>query len=542
MSSDDPFTFFDETMKGAEPSPTAASSAADPFDPFASPFDANSSEPFPPSASGTDQMDITTSVGKDEEDPFATFDVEFNRPFPPPSPRKSSKRKKDKEKKKKKKKKGDEDVRDEHPKLPSKPNVKAQRRGADNTEAGSMKSKELAPLFDHFLIVRLERFGSGTLTPKIKFKYSAPNSEAVPSGVLSFCFPDAAELRPQMDMEHEHFIFVLTESSGERMYGVCRRFLPVGVGARYPECLVLLSRQDCANVLSDMLETLQMRWIVCPGAVFPLLDAALTYPIPKPGRSLSIRIPGSGEPGFLEEELITLYRFDEHIGSGANYESLFETLDVDSILNLFCALLCEQRVIMYSSNITLLSDCVHSALSLIYPMEWQQVFIPILPSSLLSYVCAPMPFVMGVRAALMPQVLEMPLEDVVLINLDSGEVSCTQNRSGTSFDFPLPDDLTGKIRKYLKNLPSRGGSRAIGDAFLSFIAVLLHHAKFNFHVLKERRTYIYILICRFNSLLSFFVFFCCRVLWRLWYLSTQNLGNSYSCLNSCYTVVCSQAL
>jgi hypothetical protein len=42
----------------------------------------------------------------------------------------------------------------------------------------------------------------------------------------------------------------------------------------------------------------------------------------------------------------------------------------------------------------------------------QHIFVPVLPRSLLTYCCAPMPFLVGVHSAFMSEVNQLPLEQV----------------------------------------------------------------------------------------------------------------------------------
>lgn len=63
------------------------------------------------------------------------------------------------------------------------------------------------------------------------------------------------------------------------------------------------------------------------------------------------------------------------------------------------ALLSEQRIIMVSENVTTLSECMHGVVALLYPFNWQQIFVPLLPNALLDYLTAPMPFLIGIHAS-----------------------------------------------------------------------------------------------------------------------------------------------
>lgn len=63
---------------------------------------------------------------------------------------------------------------------------------------------------------------------------------------------------------------------------------------------------------------------------------------------------------------------------------------------IFASMLYERRIIFISRQLKRLSACVQSANDIIYPMIWQHIFIPLLPLSLVDYLLAPMPFLIGV--------------------------------------------------------------------------------------------------------------------------------------------------
>ena len=70
------------------------------------------------------------------------------------------------------------------------------------------------------------------------------------------------------------------------------------------------------------------------------------------------------------------------------------------------ALLCERRVIMAAANTTKLTVCLHAALAALGPFTWRHIFVPLLPSKLLTYVCAPYPYLLGVGSAHLGALLE----------------------------------------------------------------------------------------------------------------------------------------
>ena len=104
-----------------------------------------------------------------------------------------------------------------------------------------------------------------------------------------------------------------------------------------------------------------------------------------------------------------------------SFGDLFTSLGIPNVIKVFECLLLESRVVFVSKTLGKLSSCVSSALALLNPFQWQYVFIPILPSSLLSYCCAPMPFIVGVTESSLNEILSMPTEELLIVQIDQGK-------------------------------------------------------------------------------------------------------------------------
>lgn len=74
-----------------------------------------------------------------------------------------------------------------------------------------------------------------------------------------------------------------------------------------------------------------------------------------------------------------------------NLNLFFNYIEPKSMIDIFAALLAERRIIFVSSNLDKLSSCLQASCSLLFPMIWQHIYIPILPMKLKDYLSAPMP-------------------------------------------------------------------------------------------------------------------------------------------------------
>ncbi|CAI4221515.1 unnamed protein product [Auanema sp. JU1783] len=111
-------------------------------------------------------------------------------------------------------------------------------------------------------------------------------------------------------------------------------------------------------------------------------------PLPSPGTSLKVSFLNT--PIVVQRpSLLELPLFDDSLGS------LFQFLPVDKFIKLFSCFLLEHQILICSKDYSKLM-CVCEALTVLaFPFRWQMVYVPILPSSQLKFVEAPVPYVMG---------------------------------------------------------------------------------------------------------------------------------------------------
>ncbi|KAI6649603.1 DENN domain-containing protein 1A [Oopsacas minuta] len=150
-----------------------------------------------------------------------------------------------------------------------------------------------------------------------------------------------------------------------------------------------------------------------------------------------------------------------------NIQLLYSKLDPTTIISVFSSLLQERRIIVHSKSLTDLTAVVHGLSQLIYPMFWQHIFIPVIPEGLTDYCCAPMPFLCGVPEVLMSRVRQLPIEDVVILNIDESSLETPfQDQS------IIPKELLQNLSNVIKK-PINRTDTTIPEAFLHFFAMLL---------------------------------------------------------------------
>lgn len=108
------------------------------------------------------------------------------------------------------------------------------------------------------------------------------------------------------------------------------------------------------------------------------------------------------------------------------------------------------RMIFYCNSLETLSECIHGLLALIYPFRWQHIFVPVLPESLINYLAAPMPFIIGIKSYLAHSKTEFEISEVILVDLDKQSVRSTDELQSKLKS--LPPDPSWKLKRELKKL------------------------------------------------------------------------------------------
>lgn len=149
-----------------------------------------------------------------------------------------------------------------------------------------------------------------------------------------------------------------------------------------------------------------------------------------------------------------------------NLTEYYNALDADTMITLFASALNERHILVTSRKLDRLSSCVQALNTLLYPMHWQHIFIPVLPSDLLAYLQAPMPFMIGVPEPTFKRLKPNELSEAVILLADDNIVK-------TPFEDVknLPAGVASSIRHDLKNQFAIGDS--VSRAFLRALVVLI---------------------------------------------------------------------
>lgn len=245
------------------------------------------------------------------------------------------------------------------------------------------------------------------------------------------------------------FSFVLTNIESKWTFGYCRLSPSTDV------CVVLLSQLPWHETFLKIIAQIGS---IHPDELLDFLKNLYHCHVPTPSdtnRQISV-----GKYVFeAPPEHYTL----PTIPQDKNLTEYYNAVSLDNMITLFASALNERHILVTSKRLDKLSSCVQALNSLLYPLQWQHIFIPVLPSDLVAYLQAPMPFMIGI---LEPMYRKLKVDDVVLLMADDDVIH-------TPFDDVknLPSGVVSRIKNDLKNQVVLGDS--LSRAFLRALVMII---------------------------------------------------------------------
>uniref|UniRef100_G3WET7 DENN domain containing 2D n=1 Tax=Sarcophilus harrisii TaxID=9305 RepID=G3WET7_SARHA len=336
----------------------------------------------------------------------------------------------------------------------------------ENIREPSLSSYTGGPhFFEYLFVVSLKRTHSGDdYEPTITYQFpkrenllrgQQEEEERLHGAIPLFCFPDGNEWAPLTDYPRETFSFVLTNVDGTRKIGYCRRLLPAGPGPRLPIVYCIISCIGCFGLFSKGLR-----------------ESAF----PAPGKTVTLKsfIPDSGT------EFISLTRPLDSRLEHVDLRSLLGCLNHEQILHIFASAVLERRIIFLAEDLSTLSQCIHAAAALLYPFSWAHTYIPVVPESLLATVCSPTPFMVGVQKRFIQEVLDSPMEEVLLVDLCEGTFLKSVGDEGDVLPPKLQNDILSSLAQGNSDLKTleQVNEHVSGPFVQFFIRTVGHYASY----------------------------------------------------------------
>ncbi|CAL1545599.1 unnamed protein product [Lymnaea stagnalis] len=288
--------------------------------------------------------------------------------------------------------------------------------------------------------------------------------------IPKFAFPCKTEVSTV-----DHFSFVLTDLDGLFRFGYCRH------GTGHQTCLCIVSWLPWYEIFYKLLDLIaDITNKSENNNVMTLLEKTYNQDVPAPKLPVTIVANENKQLICMFVFLQQMFSFTTpdpnelpSITSNRNLKEYYSAVDHDNMMKIFASMLHERRIYMTSKKLSRLTACIHAAEALLYPMHWQHLYIPILPSHLIDYISAPMPYLIGVHKNLLEKLTinRVDVGDAVVVDLDSNTVESAYDDLGD-----LPDDVSNFLKKKLKKDAKHSmmnSGDAISRAFLQAIVRLI---------------------------------------------------------------------
>ncbi|KAJ3424018.1 denn (aex-3) domain-containing protein [Anaeramoeba flamelloides] len=108
-----------------------------------------------------------------------------------------------------------------------------------------------------------------------------------------------------------------------------------------------------------------------------------------------------------------------------SFKWLFSILSLENILEIIRYTLLEKTIVFLSQSLRVLSCAPFAIFTLISPFKWQGAIMPIIPTSLISFIDSPVPVMLGITK--WANTDEKFTSDYLLVNLDKNKVNFFNN-------------------------------------------------------------------------------------------------------------------
>ena len=108
-----------------------------------------------------------------------------------------------------------------------------------------------------------------------------------------------------------------------------------------------------------------------------------------------------------------------------------------TLIDIVCCVLSENNLLFHTTDLSLLPVICEGLRTLIYPLQWVHVYLPVAPKQLLSVLEAPVPFLLGTHTKWIKHIEIAHIHDLVLIDCDTASID---KGHSIAMSFPIRED------------------------------------------------------------------------------------------------------
>jgi len=131
-----------------------------------------------------------------------------------------------------------------------------------------------------------------------------------------------------------------------------------------------------------------------------------------------------------------------------NLSIIFRSLNVEGVIKVWQALLLEQKAVVFSSNLSLITATFEGLCALLLPFRWQFTYVPVLPYVMIGIEDAPMPVFVGMHKSRLTPEFYDESRSIVSVDLDTGVVHVPKSLKLPELPSSLQKQLLNDLRQY----------------------------------------------------------------------------------------------
>lgn len=189
------------------------------------------------------------------------------------------------------------------------------------------------------------------------------------------------------------------------------------------------------------------------------------------------------------DDLIFSQNFDDFPipSNGASFKKLLLNLGAENCLHLLLFMLTEQKILLHSLRLSVLTEIAEALVAMIFPFNWNCPYIPLCPLNLCEVLHAPLPFIVGIYSQYFES-FDAP-NDVISIDIDTRAIYLSDTKRFLNLKlFPKKEmrllkeklediykrlELNNKTVLEVRKKNEKQFEIEIQEAFLHFMASIL---------------------------------------------------------------------
>lgn len=141
---------------------------------------------------------------------------------------------------------------------------------------------------------------------------------------------------------------------------------------------------------------------------------------------------------------------------------IVKKFDATTIAYLVFHLLLDTPIIATSSDLNELSQFCYSLTSIIHPLKWHHIFVPVLPKSIIETVLSPSPFIVGIHSSMVENLPNSDIEAHLFIDIDNASINRVNLTNLPQWVHQIASNVTKITPKSLHQLMLEDICTAIG--------------------------------------------------------------------------------